>query len=120
VPLHLEPAPALLFRVGRLPNPFTWRPPWSPLPELESIVREGNRWDAPDGSWNTLYLADAGLWRSRKPSPGRGHAKVLPSASSTRPTRSHLIPSMTSSSSMGATFRAPSSSRILRRTISEL
>jgi len=51
----------LLFRVGRLPNPFTWRAPWSPLPELEDIVREGNRWDAPDGSWKTLYLADSAL-----------------------------------------------------------
>lgn len=61
MPLHLEPAPPNLFRVGRLPNPFTWRPPRSPLPELEDIVRDGNRWDAPDGAWNTLYLADAAL-----------------------------------------------------------
>jgi len=63
VPLHLEPAPPFLFRVGRLPNPFTWRPPWSPLLEAElgHIVRDGSRWDSPDGAWNTLYLADSAL-----------------------------------------------------------
>lgn len=63
MPARLEPAPPTLYHVGYLPDPLKWWPPQDPLPgvddpELQEIIRDGNRWDAPDGLWGTLYLAD--------------------------------------------------------------
>ncbi len=54
--LELVSPPASIFRVGRFPNPFRWRPPLFSLAEAEH-PNDGGRWDAPHADFATLYTA---------------------------------------------------------------
>jgi len=61
VAVHLTPGPVTVYRVGRLPDPFTWRPPRGDLVDAPGPTPElgGGRWDAPGGEFDTLYCADS-------------------------------------------------------------
>lgn len=48
-----------LFRVGRQPDPFAPPPFPAPLEASTFPVTSGNRWDAPDGNFRTLYWASS-------------------------------------------------------------
>jgi hypothetical protein len=61
VTLHLAPAPAGLYRVGWLPEPFSWRLPAAHLVESDSMQLTGGRWDAPTSEFGTLYCADSSV-----------------------------------------------------------
>lgn len=57
--LHLTPVPDALYRIALLPEPLTWEWPVVPSTDSAAPVLEGGRWDAPDGSFATLYCADS-------------------------------------------------------------
>ncbi len=56
MPLELVASPGTLYRVGRWPHPFVWRPPRVALAE-SAHPHDGHRWDAPDREFATLYCA---------------------------------------------------------------
>jgi len=63
-PRLIAPPPGGLNRVGRKPDPFTWRETRE-LTEDEQqqlgapVLLSGNRYDAPSGEFRTLYFADS-------------------------------------------------------------
>jgi RES domain len=59
VAFHLTPLPAILYRIGRLPEPFTWRDPVADLVLADEPELEGGRWDAANSEFPTLYCADS-------------------------------------------------------------
>jgi hypothetical protein len=52
---ELAVPPPVLFRVGPWPNPFIWRRPLAPL--MPDHPHDGQRFDAPQADFATLYLA---------------------------------------------------------------
>ena len=59
MPLHLTPLPTVLYRVGKLPEPFTWRLPLQNLEPSDEPDLSGGRWDAAEREFPTLYCADS-------------------------------------------------------------
>jgi RES domain len=55
MPLELVASPGALYRVGRWPNPFSWRRPLFRLSEAPA-PHDGYRWDAPTSDFATLYF----------------------------------------------------------------
>jgi hypothetical protein len=60
MPLKLVASPDTLYRVGRLPNPFVWRPPLFTLVDAPG-PHDGYRWDAPQADFATLYFGGSAL-----------------------------------------------------------
>ena len=58
--LELVASPDTLYRVGRLPNPFVWRPPRKTLAQTPH-PHDGYRWDAPEADFATLYFGGSPL-----------------------------------------------------------
>ena len=61
MPFAYSAAPAVLYRIGRLPDPFTRRPPRDGALKDDAdpaVAHEGGRFDDPDGHFPTLYLAN--------------------------------------------------------------
>jgi hypothetical protein len=56
-PVKLVDAASVVFRVGRLPDPFAARSRSARLRHLDTPVLGGNRWDDADGRFGTLYVA---------------------------------------------------------------
>ena len=52
-PLDLQTVEVAVFRVGYAPDPFAWTP-W----QYANDGRFDGRWDDPDGTYRTLYVAD--------------------------------------------------------------
>lgn len=52
-PLDLQTVEVAVFRVGYAPDPFAWTP-W----QYANGGRFDGRWDDPDGTYRTLYVAD--------------------------------------------------------------
>lgn len=57
--MHLVPPPrgGVLYHVGPRPNPFIWRLPHPLDLSADPPITAGNRLDAPDGDYATLYCA---------------------------------------------------------------
>ena len=66
--LELVASPDTLYRVGRLPNPFVWRPPRKTLAQTPH-PHDGYRWDAPEADFATLYFGAAPWPASLRRSP---------------------------------------------------
>ena len=56
MPLALADPPGSVVRVGHRPDPFDWPPPPAPMAALPDPPG-GYRWDDPEGSFQTLYVA---------------------------------------------------------------